>query len=150
MNSVRPKLLESYRRTAGRARTRGTGKERESSENALLSSITRKPSQREVERFLTNGIANIKLEVNYANVEFVIDLDLLSQVRIPLSAWLSNQKPGELSLTVSDGRQAPKTNAETFDPARGLEGIRIVLVPKSRQQIPAPYEASITPLYLDN
>ena len=140
--------MAAYRRTFGCVRTRGAGEERESSENTVLASITHKPSKREVERFRTHGIANIRLNVTFASVEFVIDLAHLSEIRRPLSAWFSNQKPDELSLVVSDGKQAPKKNSETFDKERNPEGIRIVLLPKSRTQIPAPYEASLTPLYL--
>lgn len=149
MNSVRPELEAAYRRTFGRIRHRGGGKERESAESAALASITHKPSEREVERYRTHGIANIHLDVHFANVEFVIDLAPLSKVRKPLSAWLSNQNPSELRLTISDGKkQTPKKNAETFDKKRNLEGIRIALFTKSRTQLLAPYEASLMPLYL--
>ena len=148
MNSVRPELVAAYRRTFGRIRHRGGGKERESSENMALASITHTPSQREVERFRTHGIANIHLDVNFANVEFVIDLQPLNQVEKPLCAWISNQKPGELRLVVSNGKQKQKKNAEAFDQGRNTEGVRIILVPKSKTQVPAPFEASLAPLYL--
>lgn len=150
MNSVRPELALAYRNTFGRIPNPGKERAGAPHENVILASMTHKPSEREVERFRTHGIANIRLEINFASLEFVIDLSPLKQTGDPICAWLSNQKPGKLSLVISSGKQTPRKNAEIFNNERILEGVRIVFVRKSRQQIPAPYKASITPLYLDN
>lgn len=155
MGLVRPELLKAYKKTVGLTRRPGTfygaGKERPSvqQENEVLSSIIHPIPVREVARFRTHGITNIKLDVNYANVEFVVDLGPLIQIRRPQYAWFSVQKPGRLCLVVSDGKQAPKQTAEVIDQKRDIQGLRIVLIPKSRTQVPVPYEASLTPLYLN-
>ena len=149
MYPIRPELALAYRNTFGRIPNSGKERAGAPHENVILASMTHKPSEREVGRFRAHGIANISLDVTFASVEFVIDLQPLKQVGKPLFVWLSNQNPGELRLAISDGKkQTPKKNAETFDQRRNMEGVRIILVPKSRTQVPSPYEASLTLLYL--
>lgn len=146
---TRTALINAYQKTTGRRGLSAGSKERQNGVE-IPGVMPVEVNPREVSRYQSHGIANVKIEMgNFAQVAFIVDTEPLTKTSPVQHLWLK-QAPKILTVHISNGTNPKKDKSQTIDPDAKLEGLYITTTSLGRTTTSSQYKTTVIPLYREN